>query len=125
MLLNQLYLYVRLFQVDFQSLVTKNIAFMELQNNSYCCLIQFIHKVLDGMCGRVPPSYTDYSKNWSLEEWWSVTDSCLAVITLIFRHAWSSQQVQFHLPLSDEMTSVTTLAGLCVYCLVPTVYTRV
>jgi len=55
--------------------------------------MQFIHKLLDGMCGRVPPSYTDYSKTWSLEEWWKLVDGCRALITLFYRHDWSSQQV--------------------------------
>lgn len=56
----------------------------------------FFHKLLDGVCGRMPPSYTDYSKTWSLEDWWKVTDSCRAIVTLFFRHGWSSQQLMDH-----------------------------
>jgi len=36
---------------------------------------QLVNRVIDGVCGRNKPQYTDYSKVWSLEEWWQVTDA--------------------------------------------------
>jgi len=36
---------------------------------------QLVHGLLDGICGRVQPQFDDYSKIWSLEDWWLVTDA--------------------------------------------------
>lgn len=73
----------------------------------------FFHKLLDGVCGRMPPSFADYSKTWSLEEWWKVTDSCRAIVTLFFRHGWSSQELVDHvgsvLPQSYQQLVCDTL----------------
>ena len=37
--------------------------------------LQLIHAVVDKICCRTPPKYTDYSEIWSLEEWWQLMDS--------------------------------------------------
>jgi len=36
---------------------------------------QLVHGVLDGICGHAGAQYNDYSKIWSLEDWWLVTDA--------------------------------------------------
>jgi len=88
-------LYQSLYHIDleFHYDNINNTVVVEIAAQLFVCSIQFLHKLLDGICGRVPPSYTDYSKTWSLEEWWKVMDSCRAVITLFYRCDWSSQQV--------------------------------
>lgn len=56
-----------------------------------------LHRVLDGACGRVPASYADYCKTWSLEEWWKLMDGCRRVMSLFYRHSWTQQQLMDHL----------------------------
>ncbi|XP_075705717.1 COMM domain-containing protein 8 [Rhinoderma darwinii] len=35
---------------------------------------QFLHKVIDGVCGRAQPRYQDYGSIWNLREWLEVLD---------------------------------------------------
>ncbi|NXU86224.1 COMD8 protein, partial [Xiphorhynchus elegans] len=35
-------------------------------------LFQFLHEVIDGICGRAYPRYQDYGNIWSLSEWMEV-----------------------------------------------------
>lgn len=35
-------------------------------------LFQFLHKIVDGICGRAYPRYQDYGSVWSLAEWMEV-----------------------------------------------------
>ncbi|KAM3594498.1 uncharacterized protein V6R79_008997 [Siganus canaliculatus] len=58
---------------------------------------KFCHRVVDGLCGREPPSRGDYSTTWSLEEWLELLNS----LTAFFRLAVGSDS-------SDEVV----LAGL-------------
>ncbi|KAJ6668563.1 hypothetical protein lerEdw1_012045 [Lerista edwardsae] len=36
--------------------------------------LKFLHKVIDGMCGRAYPRYQDYSAVWNLTEWTEVLE---------------------------------------------------
>ncbi|NXU58181.1 COMD8 protein, partial [Turnix velox] len=35
-------------------------------------LLEFLHKIVDGICGRAYPRYQDYGTIWSLSEWMEV-----------------------------------------------------
>ncbi|KFP65569.1 COMM domain-containing protein 8, partial [Cariama cristata] len=35
---------------------------------------QFVHKIVDGICGRAYPRYQDYGSIWSLSEWMEVLE---------------------------------------------------
>lgn len=37
-------------------------------------VFQFLHKVVDGVCGRTYPRYQDYNTVWSLTEWMEVLE---------------------------------------------------
>ncbi|XP_014167559.2 COMM domain-containing protein 8 [Geospiza fortis] len=37
----------------------------------------FLHKVIDGICGRAYPRYQDYSNVWSLSEWMEVLEETM------------------------------------------------
>ncbi|XP_056413392.1 COMM domain-containing protein 8 [Hyla sarda] len=41
---------------------------------------QFLHKVIDGVCGRAKPRFQDYGSIWNLREWLEVLDSTTAFI---------------------------------------------
>ncbi|XP_069832626.1 COMM domain-containing protein 8 [Dendropsophus ebraccatus] len=41
---------------------------------------QFLHKVIDGVCGRAKPRFQDYGSIWNLREWMEVLDSTTAFI---------------------------------------------
>ncbi|KAM9842230.1 COMM domain-containing protein 8 [Aulostomus maculatus] len=41
--------------------------------------LKLCHRVVDGLCGREPPRWGDYSAIWSLEEWLEVLHSLEAV----------------------------------------------
>ncbi|XP_058660058.1 COMM domain-containing protein 8 isoform X1 [Ammospiza caudacuta] len=36
--------------------------------------LEFLHKVIDGICGRAYPRYQDYGNVWSLSEWMEVLE---------------------------------------------------
>ncbi|XP_074547889.1 COMM domain-containing protein 8 [Halichoeres trimaculatus] len=59
--------------------------------------LKLCHRVVDGLCGREPPSRKDFSSTWSLEEWLDLLNS----LTAFFRVAVGSNS-------SDE----EVLAGL-------------
>ncbi|XP_077135933.1 COMM domain-containing protein 8 [Ranitomeya variabilis] len=41
---------------------------------------QFLHKVIDGLCGRAQPRFQDYGNIWSLREWLEVLENTTAFI---------------------------------------------
>ncbi|KAM3939614.1 COMM domain-containing protein 8 [Leptodactylus fuscus] len=41
---------------------------------------QFLHKVIDGVCGRAQPRFQDYGSIWNLREWLEVLESTTAFI---------------------------------------------
>ncbi|NXI35561.1 COMD8 protein, partial [Galbula dea] len=40
-------------------------------------LLEFLHKVVDGICGRAYPRYQDYGSIWSLSEWMEVLEETI------------------------------------------------
>ncbi|NWH72297.1 COMD8 protein, partial [Piaya cayana] len=36
--------------------------------------LEFLHKIVDGICGRTYPRYQDYSSIWNLSEWMEVLE---------------------------------------------------
>uniref|UniRef100_A0A8C0FCP2 COMM domain containing 8 n=1 Tax=Bubo bubo TaxID=30461 RepID=A0A8C0FCP2_BUBBB len=44
---------------------------------SYVLLFQFLHKIIDGICGRAYPRYQDYGTIWSLSEWMEVLEETM------------------------------------------------
>ncbi|NXL91122.1 COMD8 protein, partial [Alectura lathami] len=39
--------------------------------------LEFLHKIIDGICGRAYPRYQDYSSVWSLTEWMKVLEETM------------------------------------------------
>jgi hypothetical protein len=91
--------------------------FFELKLLARCPLAdvgQFLHKVLDGKCGRAGPSYTTYGKVWSLEEWWQLMDGCNALCAAYFSSAWTEQEVVEQLSdLSTEYQQIVVKTLTC------------
>ncbi|XP_006004704.1 COMM domain-containing protein 8 [Latimeria chalumnae] len=48
---------------------------------------KFLHKVIDGVCGRASPRFQDYGSIWSLAEWLDVVEAC----AVFFRFAVGQQ----------------------------------
>uniref|UniRef100_A0A8C0BB70 COMM domain containing 8 n=1 Tax=Buteo japonicus TaxID=224669 RepID=A0A8C0BB70_9AVES len=40
-------------------------------------LFQFLHKIVDGICGRAYPRYQDYGGIWSLSEWMEILEATM------------------------------------------------
>ncbi|XP_074678547.1 COMM domain-containing protein 8 isoform X1 [Strix aluco] len=39
--------------------------------------VEFLHKIIDGICGRAYPRYQDYGTIWSLSEWMEVLEETM------------------------------------------------
>jgi len=66
--------------------------------------IQFLHQLIDGMCGRSPALYTSFADIWSLEEWWLVIDCSQKLFSNSFARGWSTEQV---LLVTEQVVLVT------------------
>ena len=56
---------------------------------------QVLHRLVDGICHRTRPTYEDFSKVWSLQEWWAVADVFTDVFKSAVKDTWSKDQVCF------------------------------
>ena len=57
---------------------------------------QLIHGVIDGECRLSQPSYVDFSKIWSLDEWWIVSDTTRNLVREFSRDNLSKDEVSCH-----------------------------
>ncbi|KAI1887334.1 hypothetical protein AGOR_G00189240 [Albula goreensis] len=71
---------------------------------------KFLHRVVDGVCGRDPPRLRDYGNTWTLTEWMELLDSLSAFFRLAVGKKCSDEEVQESLvDLSGEhRTSILT-----------------
>ncbi|KAG9479582.1 COMM domain-containing protein 8 [Eleutherodactylus coqui] len=61
---------------------------------------QFLHKVIDGVCGRAKPRFQDYGSIWNLREWLEVLDDTTTLIkTAVGKDASSNET-------SDELGGI-------------------
>ena len=56
-------------------------------------LFQVLHRLVDGICHRSRPIFEDYSKIWSLQEWWGVSETCTDLMKEAVKDTWSKDQV--------------------------------
>ncbi|KAM4052327.1 COMM domain-containing protein 8 [Anomaloglossus baeobatrachus] len=53
---------------------------------------QFLHKVIDGICGRAQPRFQDYGNIWNLREWLEVLENTTAFIeTAVGKNVFSDE----------------------------------
>ncbi|KAG8591803.1 hypothetical protein GDO81_000311 [Engystomops pustulosus] len=54
---------------------------------------QFLHKVIDGVCGRALPRFQDYGSVWNLKEWLEVLEATTAFIKTAVGKDKSSEEM--------------------------------
>ncbi|OWF44220.1 COMM domain-containing protein 8-like [Mizuhopecten yessoensis] len=63
-----------------------------------------LHTLVDGVCHRCQPSYQDYSKVWSLQQWWSVVDMYQSLIKAAVRESFTKDRIYQELgALSEDL----------------------
>ncbi|KGL79937.1 COMM domain-containing protein 8, partial [Tinamus guttatus] len=62
--------------------------------------LQFLHKVVDGVCGRAYPRYQDYGGVWSLAEWMEVLQGTAAY----FKNAAAEQLTELNSNYQEVIT---------------------
>nr|XP_015200654.1 PREDICTED: COMM domain-containing protein 8 [Lepisosteus oculatus] len=55
---------------------------------------KFLHRVIDGVCGRDPPRLHDYSSVWSLREWLELVDTLSSIFRTAIGKKMSDEEVQ-------------------------------
>ncbi|XP_071087195.1 COMM domain-containing protein 8-like [Haliotis cracherodii] len=51
------------------------------------------HTVVANISSRQPLDYNTYSKLWSLEEWWNVTESIHSLLKLSIKNSWTKDEI--------------------------------
>ncbi|XP_044148601.1 COMM domain-containing protein 8 isoform X1 [Bufo gargarizans] len=54
---------------------------------------QFLHKVIDGVCGRAQPRFQDYGSIWNLREWLEVLEDITAFIKITVGKDGASDEI--------------------------------
>lgn len=63
-----------------------------------------MHQLIDGICKRGHPTYTDYSEVWTLQEWWAMVDKLENIIKDSVKETWTKDQILQSLNgLTDEL----------------------
>ncbi|KAM8940035.1 COMM domain-containing protein 8 [Pelodytes ibericus] len=69
--------------------------------------MQFLHKVIDGICGRAQPLFQDYSNVWNLREWLEILEDSSTFFKTSVGKPQSSEEVNNQLNgLSPEHQEV-------------------
>ncbi|KAG5848232.1 hypothetical protein ANANG_G00096260 [Anguilla anguilla] len=55
---------------------------------------KFLHRVVDGVCGRDPPRFGDYGNVWSLTEWMEILDGLSSFFRFAVGKKCSDEEVQ-------------------------------
>ncbi|KAJ8385794.1 hypothetical protein AAFF_G00182380 [Aldrovandia affinis] len=55
---------------------------------------KFLHRVVDGVCGRDPPRLRDYGNAWSLTEWMELLDSLSSFFRIAVGKKYSDDEVE-------------------------------
>lgn len=56
-------------------------------------LLWLLHRLVDGLCHRARPTYDEYSKLWSLQEWWTLTDTYTDLFKDAVKNTWTKDQL--------------------------------
>ena len=65
---------------------------MNIYKYFFVCL-QFLHSVIDEVCGRSTLHYRDYADLWDLEQWWEVIDGVKTCSAEAVRKGLSKEEV--------------------------------
>lgn len=77
-----------------------SVCMLTMRGKWACCssrllsAVQLCHRVVDGLCGREPPSRDDYSTTWSSEEWRHLLRALTAVLRLAVGNNSSDEEVR-------------------------------
>uniref|UniRef100_A0A3B3RQN9 COMM domain containing 8 n=1 Tax=Paramormyrops kingsleyae TaxID=1676925 RepID=A0A3B3RQN9_9TELE len=72
----------------------------------------FLHRVVDGVCGRSPPKMADYGTRWSLTEWMELLDALSAIFRLAVGKNIPDKEVRTSLAELDSSYSDAILSCL-------------
>ncbi|XP_072563066.1 COMM domain-containing protein 8 isoform X2 [Paramormyrops kingsleyae] len=72
----------------------------------------FLHRVVDGVCGRSPPKMADYGTRWSLTEWMELLDALSAIFRLAVGKNIPDKEVKESLAELDSSYSDAILSCL-------------
>ncbi|XP_048853203.1 COMM domain-containing protein 8 [Brienomyrus brachyistius] len=73
---------------------------------------KFLHRVVDGVCGRSPPKMADYGTRWSLTEWMELLDALSAIFRLTVGKNIPDKEVKESLAELDSSYSDAVLGCL-------------
>ncbi|KAL4641869.1 COMM domain-containing protein 8 [Arapaima gigas] len=73
---------------------------------------QFLHRVVDGVCGRSRPQMEDYGNRWSVAEWTELVDTLAALFCFAVGRKCSEEEVKESLLDLDSSYSNAILACL-------------
>ena len=59
-------------------------------------ILQLLHRLVDGTCHRPRPSYDEFSKVWSLQDWWTLTDVYTDLFKEAVKNTWTKDMVWHH-----------------------------
>nr|XP_033802012.1 COMM domain-containing protein 8 isoform X2 [Geotrypetes seraphini] len=54
--------------------------------------VQFLHKIIDGICGRTQPQYQDYGSLWNLTEWLEVLEEIATLFKMMVGQNMSEEE---------------------------------
>ncbi|KAK3611099.1 hypothetical protein CHS0354_000106 [Potamilus streckersoni] len=78
-----------------------NVILLKKQSSKDCTSL--LHGLVDGLCHRSHPTYQEYSKIWTLSEWWTLVDTFQVLIKSAVKESWTKDQILQRLDgLSDD-----------------------
>ncbi|NXD68673.1 COMD8 protein, partial [Eolophus roseicapillus] len=80
--------------------------------------LEFLHKIVDGICGRAYPRYQDYGNIWSLLEWMEVLEETGTYFKTAVGKNISDEEVRAHNWYQKNVFMVThqDLPEICINC---------
>ncbi|NXV72383.1 COMD8 protein, partial [Atlantisia rogersi] len=54
--------------------------------------LEFLHKIVDGICGRAYPRYQDYGSIWSLSEWMEILEETMTYLKAVVGKTISDEE---------------------------------
>ncbi|KAL3879259.1 hypothetical protein ACJMK2_031561 [Sinanodonta woodiana] len=80
-----------------------NVSINLLKKHSSKDCSSLLHGLVDGLCHRSHPTYQEYSKIWTLSEWWTLVDTFQDLIKSAVKESWTKDQILQRLEgLSDD-----------------------
>ncbi|XP_045204041.2 COMM domain-containing protein 8-like [Mercenaria mercenaria] len=69
--------------------------------------VNLLHRLVDGICHRPRPAYDEFSKIWSLQDWWALTDTYTDLFKEAVKNTWTKDTLFEKLQgLDDDYKSV-------------------